>query len=173
MNGKTVEIDNTDCEGRLVLCDALYYTLTTCKPHTIIDVATLTYGVGVALGKIFTGAYADSDDLWHELQAAGEYEFDRFWRLPLDDAYMPMISGERTNADIMNCGGPMASSVTAAMFLKSFVDSAKEAVGDETPARWAHLDIAAVVEAEEASPYMGPGMTGRPVRRVSFSSLRY
>ncbi|TFY74906.1 hypothetical protein EWM64_g9107 [Hericium alpestre] len=100
MNGKSIEIDNTDAEGRLVLSDALYYTSTTYKPHTLLDVATLTGAMDIALGEIFSGVFSTSDSLWDELHAAGEHEYDRFWRMPLDDDYSPQISG--SNADLCN-----------------------------------------------------------------------
>ncbi|KAI0305497.1 hypothetical protein B0F90DRAFT_1808746 [Multifurca ochricompacta] len=107
MNGKSVEIDNTDAEGRLILSDALYYTSTTYKPHTLIDVATLTGAMDVALGEIYSGVFSTSDSLWQELHAAGKPN------------YGPQIHS--SNADLCNTGGRPAGSCTAALFLKAFM----------------------------------------------------
>lgn len=117
MNGKTVEVDNTDAEGRLVLAgtythlnwaqlridtlvDAIYYASTEYKPHTLIDVATLTGACVTALGEIYSGVFTNSDKLWSTLDAAGKVEHDRFWRLPLDEEYGPQIYS--SNADLQN-----------------------------------------------------------------------
>ncbi|KDQ09031.1 hypothetical protein BOTBODRAFT_117777 [Botryobasidium botryosum FD-172 SS1] len=175
MNGKTIEIDNTDAEGRLILAgkeipllilrtDALYYASSTFKPHTVIDAATLTGAMVIALGGEFSGVFSNSDSLWEELYAAGESEFDRFWRMPLDEAYMKQISG--SNADLCNTGGRPAGSCTAAIFLKEFVDGVKGENGEEPRVRWAHLDIAGTMEATRPDAYQTKGMTGRPVRAL-------
>ncbi|KAF8462800.1 peptidase M17, leucyl aminopeptidase [Gautieria morchelliformis] len=140
MNGKTVEVDNTDAEGRLVLSDALYYVSTTYKPHTLVDVATLTGSMVTAIGEVYSGVFSTSDTLWTELHAAGEAEFDRFWRMPLDDEYGPQIWS--SNADLCNVGGSAAGCVTAAMFLKEFVDGIEAKDGKEATVRWAHIDMA-------------------------------
>ncbi|KAL1749280.1 cytosol aminopeptidase family, catalytic domain-containing protein [Schizophyllum fasciatum] len=162
MNGKSIQIDNTDAEGRLVLSDAIYYTATEYKPHTLIDVATLTGAMGYALGEVFTGVFSSSDDLWEQLRAAGEVEYDRFWRMPLEEDFGPQIYS--TNADLCNTGGSQAGSCTAALFLKAFAPGI-EADGDTPPSlRWAHVDIAGVMEHTRATPYMEKGMSGRPVR---------
>ncbi|KAF9225161.1 hypothetical protein BS17DRAFT_778229 [Gyrodon lividus] len=165
MNGKSVEIDNTDAEGRLVLADALYYASTEFKPHTVIDVATLTGAMDVALGEIFTGIFTTSDELWQQLHAAGESEYDRFWRLPLDEDYGPQIYS--SNADLCNIGGKPGGACTAALFLKAFVDGIEPKQGEEQPAvRWAHVDIAGTMEFTRPIPYQEKGMTGRPVRAL-------
>jgi len=166
MNGKSVEIDNTDAEGRLILSDALYYTSTTYKPHTLIDVATLTGAVMIALGEAFTGVFSTSDSLWEELRVAGEAEYDRFWRLPLDDEYGPQIHS--SNADLCNTGGRLGGSCTAALFLKAFVDGIEPEAGkNDAPLRWAHVDIAGTMESTTGTPpYLEKGMTGRPVRAL-------
>ena len=105
MNGKTVEVDNTDAEGRLVLSDALYYATSTYKPHTVIDVATLTGAIVIALGGVYSGVFTNSNTLWSELNAAGDETWDRFWRMPLDeDGYGPQIHG--SNADLCNVRSP-------------------------------------------------------------------
>ncbi|ESK96453.1 leucine aminopeptidase [Moniliophthora roreri MCA 2997] len=161
MNGKTVEVDNTDAEGRLVLSDAIYYANTEFKPHTLIDVATLTGAMVTALGEIFTGVFSSSDELWKDLYVAGEYEFDRFWRMPLSEDYGPQIYS--SNADLCNTGGQPAGSCTAALFLKNFVDGIE---GDEPTLKWAHLDIAGTMEVTRPTPYMEKGMSGRSVRAL-------
>ncbi|KZV73318.1 hypothetical protein PENSPDRAFT_603102 [Peniophora sp. CONT] len=164
MNGKSVEIDNTDAEGRLVLADALTYATTEFKPHTVIDAATLTGAIVVALGEVYTGTYTNSDGLWDELRTAGEIEYDRFWRMPLDQEYLQQITA--TNADLMNAGSRAAGSVTAAMFLKHFVEGVEGKDDAEPSVRWAHLDIAGTMESSTGSPYQEKGMTGRPVRAL-------
>ncbi|KAF7976200.1 hypothetical protein HWV62_7380 [Athelia sp. TMB] len=152
MNGKTVEVDNTDAEGRLVLSDAIYYTSTVYKPHTLIDLATLTGFVHIivwliiaykspramviALGEIYSGVFSTSDTLWEELHAAGEVEHDRFWRMPLEDEYGPQIYS--SNADLQNTGGREAGSCTAALFLKAFVEGIEAEEGKEAPLRVTH-----------------------------------
>ncbi|KAI9442453.1 cytosol aminopeptidase family, catalytic domain-containing protein [Lactarius indigo] len=166
MNGKSVEIDNTDAEGRLILSDALYYTSTTYKPHTLIDVATLTGAMIIALGESYSGVFSTSDSLWEELRVAGETEYDRFWRMPLDEDFGPQIYS--SNADLCNTGGRPAGSCTAALFLKAFVDGIEPKAGEDVaPLRWAHIDIAGSAEATlPTAPYLEKGMTGRPVRAL-------
>jgi len=163
MNGKTVEVDNTDAEGRLVLADALWYGSTEFNPHTVVDCATLTGAMVIALGSVYSGVFSTSDSLWNELYTAGEAEHDQFWRMPLDEAYGPQIYS--SNADLCNTGGRPAGSCTAALFLKSFVSGieAKEE-GEEPAVRWAHVDIAGSMEALRGEAYQEKGMTGRPVR---------
>ncbi|KAG8694513.1 hypothetical protein FRC09_009802 [Ceratobasidium sp. 395] len=163
MNGKTVEIDNTDAEGRLILSDALWYASTEFKPHTLVDCATLTGAMVIALGSVYSGVFSTSDSLWKELHAAGEAESDPFWRMPLDEAYGPQIY--TSNADLCNTGGRPAGSCTAALFLKSFVSGIEaEDEGKEPALRWAHVDIAGSMEATRGEAYQEKGMTGRPVR---------
>jgi leucyl aminopeptidase len=145
-SGKTVEILNTDAEGRLVLCDALTHAQTF-KPRTIIDVATLTGACIMALGSHASGLFANDDALADDLLEAGQDTGDRSWRLPLWDDYQ---AGLNSNfADMANVGGRGAGSVTAACFLSRFVD--------DTP--WAHLDIAGSAFNGGANK----GSTGRPV----------
>nr|GAT48665.1 leucine aminopeptidase [Mycena chlorophos] len=154
MNGKTVEVDNTDAEGRLVLADAIYYGSSEFNAHTLIDVATLTGAMDIALGEVFTGVFTPSDTLWEQLYVAGEHEYDRLWRMPLDDDYAPQISG---------------SSCTAALFLKSFVHG----LDAERPIEWAHIDIAGTMEATREKPYLLKGMTGSSVRALIETRLSY
>ncbi len=145
-SGKTVEILNTDAEGRLVLCDAITYS-ERFKPKAVIDVATLTGACIVALGAHATAVYANDDELGDALIQAGEYSGDRGWRMPLWDEYQPSLKSQF--ADMANIGTGGAGSVTAACFLSRFAGEM----------RWAHLDIAGT-----AFP-RGPqnGATGRPV----------
>jgi aminopeptidase len=165
MNGKSIEIDNTDAEGRLVLADALYYASSEFNPHTVIDVATLTGAMMIAVGDLYTGVFSTSDELWQKLHAAGESEYDRFWRMPLDEDYAHQISS--SNADLCNTGGRLAGSCTAALFLKAFVDGIEPKGGEDQPGvQWAHLDIAGAMDYNRALPYQEKGMTGRPVRAL-------
>ncbi len=145
MSGQTIEILNTDAEGRLILCDALTYAKRY-KPRHVIDVATLTGACVIALGHVRTGMYATSDALAQSLQAAGDKVSDPCWRMPLDEEY---ADGLKSNfADIPNIAGRDAGSVTAAKFLQKFVDY-----------DWAHLDIAGTAWHSGAKK----GATGRPV----------
>ncbi|WP_408014923.1 leucyl aminopeptidase [Sediminihaliea albiluteola] len=145
MSGKTIEILNTDAEGRLVLCDALTYA-ERYKPSAVVDIATLTGACVVALGSHASGLYANKDELAEQLLAAGQYTHDRAWRMPLWDDYQKQLSSNF--ADIANIGGPGGGSITAACFLARFTEKYD----------WAHLDIAG--SAWDSSP---KGATGRPV----------
>ncbi|EJD02539.1 leucine aminopeptidase [Fomitiporia mediterranea MF3/22] len=174
MNGKSIEIDNTDAEGRLILADALHYTSTTFNVHTLVDVATLTGAMEVGLGNVYSGVFSTSESLWTELNTAGTHEHDLFWRMPLSSLYSPQITG--SNADLCNTGGKPGGCCTAALFLRSFVDGiADEDGGSESEMegktesgklRWAHIDIAGSMEATRSEPYQYKGMTGRPTRAL-------
>jgi leucyl aminopeptidase len=146
MSGKTIEVLNTDAEGRLVLCDALTYC-ERFKPQCIIDVATLTGACVVALGHPASGLLSNDDQLADELLQAGDDLADRAWRLPLWDDYQPMI--DSAFADMKNVGGMFAGTITAACFLSRFVEEQS----------WAHLDIAGSAWKWKADD----GATGRPV----------
>ncbi|MDC9824051.1 leucyl aminopeptidase [Devosia sp. ZB163] len=139
MSGTTIEIVNTDAEGRLVLADALWYTQDRFNPRFMINLATLTGAIGVALGNDHAGLFSNDDDLSAKLLAAGLATGEKLWRLPLAAAYDKLI--ESRFADIKNSGGRPAGSITAAQFLQRFVN--------ETP--WAHLDIASVALASPSS----------------------
>ncbi|MBB3608957.1 leucyl aminopeptidase [Rhizobium sp. BK602] len=130
MSGQTIEVINTDAEGRLVLCDALWYTNDRFKPQFMINLATLTGAILVALGNLQAGLFSNNDTLANQLTAAGLVTNERLWRMPLGKDYDKMIDSKF--ADMKNTGGRYAGSITAAQFLKRFVQ--------ETP--WAHLDIA-------------------------------
>lgn len=150
MSGKTIEVGNTDAEGRLILCDALTYAQRF-EPAALVDVATLTGACMVALGHQTAGLMTRHDDLANELLAAGEQVFDRAWRLPLWDEYQPML--DSTFADVYNIGGRWAGAITAGCFLSRFTEGQ----------RWAHLDIAGVA-SDEGKRGMA---TGRPVGLLS------
>lgn len=150
MSGKTIEVGNTDAEGRLILCDALTYSQRF-EPQALLDVATLTGACVVALGKYAAGLMSKHDDLSTELLAAGENVFDRAWRLPLWDEYQSLL--DSTFADVYNIGGRWAGAITAGCFLARFTEGQ----------RWAHLDIAGVANDDGKR-----GMaTGRPVGLLS------
>lgn len=150
--GKSVEIGNTDAEGRLILADALSYVVKKIKPSRIIDFATLTGAIDVALGAEASGLFANDDMLANQLIKAGEETFERVWQLPLFPEYREQLKSEF--ADIKNVGGRSAGSITAALFLKEFV-------GD-TP--WAHLDIASTAYLNESKRYHPKRGTGVGVR---------
>jgi aminopeptidase len=152
-NGKTVEVDNTDAEGRLILADALVYA-NSFKPAAVIDVATLTGAMVVALGAGATGVFTTSDKLWREMDEAGWKTDSRVWRMPLFSSYKRQIKS--AYADLKNVGGRPAGSSTAALFLKEFV---------ETPA-WMHMDIAGVMHSDDRNAYTPKGMAGEPVRTL-------
>ena len=153
MSGKTVEVINTDAEGRLILADALSYAVATYKPACIIDLATLTGAVVVALGHQATGMMGTDDDMMTRLREAGERCAERVWQLPLFDEYSKQIKSDF--ADIKNTGGGRdAGSIIGGAFLKEFV-------GD-TP--WVHLDIAGMAWTREAKPYVPKGSTGWGIR---------
>ncbi|GAA5878969.1 hypothetical protein JCM16303_007248 [Sporobolomyces ruberrimus] len=168
-NGVTIEVDNTDAEGRLALADALYYASSKFSPSTVIDVATLTGAMMIACGNQFSGVFTNSDSLWSELDAAGNSERDRVWRMPLDEGYMPQIAG--TAMDLCNTGGRLGGACTAAIFLKRFVDGlivdGSDNENQEGLIRWAHIDIAGTMDlASGDGGYNLAGMTGRGTRTL-------
>jgi leucyl aminopeptidase len=146
LSGQTIEVLNTDAEGRLILCDALTYAARY-EPATVIDVATLTGACVVALGRIASGLFANHPPLAREILAAGEYAGDRAWELPLWEEYRESLKSNF--ADVANIGGPEAGAVTAAGFLARFTKKY----------RWAHLDIAGTAWTTGKEK----GATGRPV----------
>lgn len=146
MSGQTIEILNTDAEGRLVLCDALTYA-ERFKPQTVIDVATLTGACVIALGHVATGLFANDDDLARKLLQAGEEAQDRAWQMPLWDEYQELLKSNF--ADLANIGGRAGGAVSAACFLSRFAKKFD----------WAHLDIAGTAWKSGADK----GATGRPV----------
>jgi leucyl aminopeptidase len=151
MSGQTIEILNTDAEGRLILCDALTYA-ERYKPDSVIDVATLTGACVIALGHEASAVYSNLDSLADELISAGEKANDRAWHMPLWDEYQPLL--DSNFADMANIGGRAAGSITAACFLSRFA----------TKYNWAHLDIAGTAWISGGK---AKGSTGRPVNLLS------
>ena len=154
MSGQTIEVLNTDAEGRLVLADALWWTKETHHPCCMIDLATLTGAIIVALGNDYAGLYASDETLAAGLLAASSAEKEGLWRMPLPDAYDKML--DSPIADMKNIGGRAGGSITAALFLRRFT-------GD-TP--WAHLDIAPTAwrKSSPLSPTIPEGATAFGVR---------
>jgi leucyl aminopeptidase len=153
MSGQTVEILNTDAEGRLVLCDALTWVQRNYRPKTIVDLATLTGAMVISLGHEHGGIFANDDSLAEQLLAAGREVGDKLWRMPLGDAYNKLIDSQI--ADMKNIGPREGGSITAAQFLGRFV---------EEGVRWAHLDIAGMVWAAKPGTTWEKGATGYGVR---------
>lgn len=153
MSGQTIEVINTDAEGRLVLCDAITWTQAEFKPKTIVDLATLTGAMIISLGSEHGGLFANDDGLAEELLAAGRATGDLLWRFPLGDAYNKLIDSQI--ADMKNVGPRGAGSITAAQFIQRFV---------EPGVRWAHLDIAGMVWADKPGATYDKGATGYGVR---------
>jgi leucyl aminopeptidase len=151
--GKTIEIINTDAEGRLVLADGLTYARQLGATH-LIDAATLTGACVVALGMVNAGAFANDDAIWAKFDSALATSGEKFWRLPLGEEYAEQIKSEI--GDIKNTGGRWGGAITAAEFLRVFVE--------ETP--WIHLDIAGLAWVEDAKPYIAKGPSGVAVRSI-------
>ena len=153
MSGKSIEIINTDAEGRLVLADGLHYAKTLGCTH-LIDAATLTGACVVALGGVNAGVFANDEDVYQHFTKALQRSGEKFWRLPLDQEYLDMIRS--SIADIMNTGGRWGGASTAAVFLKEFAD--------ETP--WVHLDIAGTAWIDENKSWIAKGPSGIAVRSL-------
>jgi leucyl aminopeptidase len=153
MSGKTIEINSTDSEGRLVLADAVYYAQVEYEPDVLIDIATLTGSVGRAVGPDYAGLFSRHDDIAARLLAASETAGEPLWRLPLDDLYFEKIRS--TIADVINGGSGAAGASIGAAFIGTFVDDRQ---------RWAHLDIAGVDYFDESKPTVPMGYSGWGVR---------
>jgi leucyl aminopeptidase len=167
MNGKTIEVHNTDAEGRMILADALYWTGQNVKPAKMVDIATLTGACVVALGAHASGIMTQDDALAEELLGAGIESTDRGWRLPLWDDYQEQI--ETPFADMKNLGGMPAGSITAGCFLSRFTDGQ----------RWAHIDIAGSAwnMGQSRKRLRPPGrpagpVAGRQRRRLGGTTIR-
>ncbi|MGC1270830.1 MAG: leucyl aminopeptidase, partial [Croceibacterium sp.] len=155
LSGQTVEVINTDAEGRLVLCDAMTWAQREFQPAVLVDLATLTGAMIIALGHEFGGVFSNNDSLAQSLTAAGEASGDRLWRFPLTPAYDKLI--DSPIADMKNVGGRWAGSITAAQFLQRYV---------EQGVPWAHLDIAGMVWADKPGATWAKGATGYGVRLI-------
>jgi len=153
MSGKTIEVINTDAEGRLILADALHYARQQGCTH-LVDAATLTGAVVVALGHLNVGLFANDDGMRDRVLGAAKAEGDRMWAMPLEDDYKDYLKS--AFADLANVGGRWGGAITAAMFLKEFA-------GD-TP--WVHLDIAGTAWIDEGKPFLAKGPSGVPVRTL-------
>jgi leucyl aminopeptidase len=153
MSGKTIEIINTDAEGRLVLADGLAYARQLGATH-LIDAATLTGACVVALGMVNAGAFSNDEETYGKFASALEVSGEKFWRLPLGEEYADMIKSDI--GDIKNTGGRYGGAITAAEFLKVFAE--------DTP--WIHLDIAGMAWVEDSRPYIAKGPSGMAVRSI-------
>ena len=153
MSGKTIEIINTDAEGRLVLADGLSYARQLGATH-LVDAATLTGAVGVALGMVNAGVFSNDDDTFRKFETALDVSGEKFWRLPLGDEYADLIKSDI--GDIKNTGGRYGGAITAAEFLRVFAE--------DTP--WIHLDIAGTAWIDETRPYIAKGPSGIGVRSI-------
>ncbi len=153
MSGQTIEVINTDAEGRLVLCDAITWTQAEYKPKAVIDLATLTGAMIISLGHEHAGIFSNDDELADKLVGAGQASGDKLWRFPLGPAYDKLI--DSPIADMKNVGPREGGSITAAQFIQRFVDKG-------TP--WAHLDIAGMVWAAKPGQTWDKGATGYGVR---------
>ncbi len=153
MSGQTVEVINTDAEGRLVLCDVITWTLKEVKPRAIVDLATLTGAMVISLGHEYAGIFANDEPLAGALIKAADASGDKLWRQPLGDAYDRLI--DSPIADMKNVGPREAGSITAAQFIKRYVDDG---------VAWAHLDIAGMAWSDKPSATYAKGATGYGVR---------
>ncbi|HYP12563.1 MAG TPA: leucyl aminopeptidase [Bryobacteraceae bacterium] len=151
LSGKTVEVLNTDAEGRLILIDAITYALQLGCTH-LIDAATLTGAIVVALGHLHVGAFSNDDGMLSRLMSASQQAGERMWHMPLDDDYKDYLKS--AFADLPNIGGRYGGAITAAKFLEEFVDKKP----------WIHLDIAGTAWLDDGKPWMAKGPTGVPVR---------
>ena len=151
LSGKTVEVLNTDAEGRMILCDTFTYAQRLGCTH-LIDAATLTGAVVVALGHVNTGVFGNDENFVKRWMAAAAVEGEKMWQLPLDEEYKELLKSNF--ADLHNIGGRYGGAITAATFLKEFAD----------PLPWVHLDIAGTAWLDDAKPYLAKGPTGTPVR---------
>ena len=153
MSGQTVEVINTDAEGRLVLADAVTYVQRNFKPSTIVDLATLTGAILISLGHEWAGLFSNNDELAAKLQAAGEESGDKLWRMPLAEPFDRLI--DSPIADMKNVGPREGGSITAAQFIQRFVDNG---------VKWAHIDMAGKAWSDKASATYDKGATGFGVR---------
>jgi leucyl aminopeptidase len=153
LSGKTIEVINTDAEGRLILADAISYAQRLGCTH-LVDAATLTGAVVVALGHIHVGLFANDDALRERVLLAARAEGEKMWHMPLDDDYKDYLKS--VFADLPNVGGRYGGAVTAAMFLKEFAD----------PTPWVHLDIAGTAWLDDSKPFLAKGPTGVPLRTM-------
>jgi leucyl aminopeptidase len=153
-SGQTIEVINTDAEGRLVLADVLWYCQEKFDPRFMVDLATLTGAMIVALGHEYGGMFSNDDALAQKLAAAGQATSEKLWRFPLDPAYDRLIKSDI--ADMKNIGGRPAGSISAAQFIQRFVNGRP----------WAHLDIAGMAWSSRDAPIVPKGATAFGVRML-------
>jgi leucyl aminopeptidase len=151
LDGKTVEVLNTDAEGRLILIDAITYAKRQGCTH-LVDAATLTGAIVVALGHVHIGAFTNNDAMLTRVMSAAKDEGEKMWQMPLDDDYKDLLKSPF--ADLANIGGRWGGSISAAWFLREFAD----------PTPWVHLDIAGTAWLDEAKPHLAKGPSGVCVR---------
>lgn len=156
MSGKTIEVLDTDAEGRLTLADALWYAVDEIKANAVVDVATLTGACEVALGSVYTGAVTNNKSLMNDIEKAAKFAGEPVWELPNNDEYRELIKG--TFADIRNSGSRDAGAITAGQFLEEFVNN--------TP--WVHLDIAGTSYTSSEKGFLPKGATGVPVKTLYY-----
>lgn len=161
LSGQTIEILNTDAEGRVILADALWYTQSKFSPKFMIDVATLTIGVKIAFGNKYAGMFSNDESLVHKIFQAGQKTGEHVWRMPMDDRYNKDIDSDI--ADVKNTSSHGAISITAAHFLKRFINNAP----------WVHLDIASTAWSEESNIYSGKLPSGFGVRLLDHFLRKY
>jgi leucyl aminopeptidase len=154
MDGQSIEVINTDAEGRLVLADGIAYAKKVKNAGIILDVATLTGAMSVSLGDYRIGVFCNQDNLFRQLDSVAQSTGELIWRMPLDDYYSKQIKSEA--ADLANTGGRLAGSITAAKFIEAFV-------GDNP---WAHFDIAGLMTAKSDSGIHIKGSSGVPTKSL-------
>jgi leucyl aminopeptidase len=162
MSGQTIEVINTDAEGRLVLSDAMTWAQREYRPEVMVDLATLTGAMIISLGHEYGGLFSNDDGLAERLTAAGLESGDRLWRFPMNDTYDKMM--DSPIADMKNSGAREAGSITAACFLQRFV---------EDGVKWAHLDIAGMVWADKPGHLYDKGATGYGVALLDTFVSKY
>jgi len=155
MSGQTVEVINTDAEGRLVLADAIAYVQKNCRPSTIVDFATLTGAILISLGHEWAGLFSNNEELATKLITAGGESGDKLWRMPLAEPFDRLI--DSPIADMKNVGPREGGSITAAQFIQRFVDEG---------VRWAHVDMAGKAWSDKAGATYDKGATGYGVRLI-------
>src|SRR5258708_31373229 len=151
LNGKTIEVLNTDAEGRLILVDAITYAIRLGCTH-LVDAATLTGAIVVALGHIHIGAFTNNEAFLAQVMSSAKAEGERMWQMPLDDDYKDYLKSPF--ADLPNIGGRWGGAITAAMFLKEFTEGKP----------WVHLDIAGTAWLDDGKPFLSKGPSGVAVR---------
>ena len=155
LSGKTIEVLNTDAEGRITLADSVYYATEKLKVNKVIDLATLTGACLIALGEFYTGAVTNNDNFFNELKIASLKAGERVWQLPVDDSFRKL--NKSSVADVKNTGGRLGGTITAGLFIENFV-------ANDIP--WIHLDIAGTAYLSNSERYLPKGATGVHVKTL-------